>query len=69
MGKKYQPKEFEEKWQKVWEKEKIYQTPPLEEKDKKDKKYILAMFPYPSGGSTCWSCSNLYGNRCFSPFF
>jgi leucyl-tRNA synthetase len=49
MGKKYQPKEFEEKWQKVWEKEKIYQTPPLEEKDKKDKKYILAMFPYPSG--------------------
>jgi leucyl-tRNA synthetase len=49
MGKKYQPKEFEEKWQKVWEKEKIYQTPPLEEKDKKDKKYVLAMFPYPSG--------------------
>ena len=49
MGKKYQPKEFEDKWQKVWEKEKIYQTPPLEEKDKKDKKYILAMFPYPSG--------------------
>jgi leucyl-tRNA synthetase len=49
MGKKYQPKEFEEKWQKVWEKEKIYQTPLLEEKDKKDKKYVLAMFPYPSG--------------------
>jgi len=49
MGKKYQPKEFEEKWQKIWEKEKIYKTPLLKEKDEKDKKYILAMFPYPSG--------------------
>ena len=50
MSNKYQPQKFEEKWVEIWEKEKIYQTPPLkDEKEKKQKKYVLAMFPYPSG--------------------
>jgi len=46
---KYQPKEFEEKWQKKWEEEKVYSTSqkPASAKAKagKDKKYVLAMFP------------------------
>jgi len=49
MVKKYHPKKFEEKWQKIWEEERIYQTPSLEQEGKEDKKYVLAMFPYPSG--------------------
>jgi len=46
---KYQPKEIEEKWQKKWEEEKIYKTSFLNKKNKSDKKYVLSMFPYPSG--------------------
>ena len=46
MPTKYQPQEFEKKWIENWEKEKTYKTP---EKPKKNKKYILDMFPYPSG--------------------
>jgi len=50
---KYQPKEFEEKWQKKWEEEKVYSThqkPAFAKASAgKDKKYVLAMFPYPSG--------------------
>lgn len=44
---KYIPKEFEEKWTDVWDKEKIYvaQAPP----EQKKKMYVLDMFPYPSG--------------------
>ena len=44
---KYQPKEFESKWVETWEKDHIYQTPDIQEGDKK--MYILDMFPYPSG--------------------
>jgi len=43
---KYNHKKIEEKWQKKWEKEKLYQT--SENKDK-PKYYVLDMFPYPSG--------------------
>jgi len=46
MNKKYQFKEIEKKWQEKWEKENIYQV--FEDADKK-KKYVLEMFPYPSG--------------------
>ncbi|MGB9701279.1 MAG: leucine--tRNA ligase [Candidatus Kapaibacteriota bacterium] len=38
--------EIEQKWQKNWEKEHIFQT---NEDDSKPKVYILDMFPYPSG--------------------
>ncbi len=36
---------IEQKWQKKWEKEKIFQ---VSEKSKKPKYYVLEMFPYPS---------------------
>ena len=43
---RYNFKEFEDKWQKVWEDEKVFQT----KIDKtKEKFYCLEMFPYPSG--------------------
>jgi len=41
----YNPREIEPKWQKHWEKEKLYQA-----KDNASKKqYVLIEFPYPSG--------------------
>jgi leucyl-tRNA synthetase len=44
---KYNPKKIEEKWQKYWEKHpELYVA---EDKPGKEKKYILDMFPYPSG--------------------
>ncbi len=44
--KKYNPQSFEKKIIEKWAKEKIYQAP---NSSKKPKKYILDMFPYPSG--------------------
>ena len=44
--KKYFPKNFEKKWQEAWEEGKIYQA---SNDSEKNKKYILDMFPYPSG--------------------
>lgn len=46
MSKKYFPKDFEKKWQDKWEENKIYQA---KNDSEKIKKYILDMFPYPSG--------------------
>lgn len=44
---KYLPHQFEEKWVKQWEEEKVYQTG---KPDKNHPKvYTLSMFPYPSG--------------------
>ncbi len=42
----YDHKKIEKKWQKEWEKKKIYKTL---DSSKKKKYYILDMFPYPSG--------------------
>lgn len=44
--KEYNHKALEKKWQKDWDKRKIYKT---EQPSKKKKFYILDMFPYPSG--------------------
>ena len=44
MKSKYIPQNFEQKWIKKWDLDKIYST-----KEGKDKVYILDMFPYPSG--------------------
>jgi len=40
----YNPSEIEERWQRVWEERRIFKL-----KGKGEKKYILVMFPYPSG--------------------
>jgi leucyl-tRNA synthetase len=42
----YNHLKIEPKWQKEWEKKKIYKT---ENQSKKKKHYVLDMFPYPSG--------------------
>ena len=44
--KTYNPASIESKWQKKWQKSKIYQS---KEGGKKEKFYVLDMFPYPSG--------------------
>jgi len=43
----YEPKQIEQKWQKFWNENNSHE--PLDEDCGKDKKYILSMFPYPSG--------------------
>ena len=45
-AKKYNPSKIEQKWQKIWRESNLYKT---EIDSKKDKFYILDMFPYPSG--------------------
>ena len=47
MNNKYIPSEIEPKWQKIWDEQKIYHTTGNPKIQKK--KYILDMFPYPSG--------------------
>ncbi|TSC64176.1 MAG: leucyl-tRNA synthetase, partial [Microgenomates group bacterium Gr01-1014_93] len=44
--KKYIPKDIEPKWQKKWEESKLFKA---ENGSKEPKKYVLDMFPYPSG--------------------
>ena len=44
--KRYNPKEIEPKWRKVWRETDLYKTP---ENPGDDKFYCLVMFPYPSG--------------------
>jgi leucyl-tRNA synthetase len=46
MNQRYNPKEIEEKWQKVWENEQLFK---VTEDPNKKKYYLLEMFPYPSG--------------------
>lgn len=46
MASKYTPQDIESKWIDEWESKKIYKTPKLT--DKKEKMYVLDMFPYPS---------------------
>lgn len=50
---KYDPSKIEPKWQKVWAREKLYATPEGQGERGKGKgkgnKYVLDMFPYPSG--------------------
>ena len=46
MDQRYNPKEIEEKWQKIWEDQKLFK---VAEDPRKEKYYLLEMFPYPSG--------------------
>ncbi len=45
MNSKYEPNKIEGKWQKKWEEDQVHRA----EIDADKKKYILDMFPYPSG--------------------
>lgn len=47
MSEKYDHNEIEPKWQKKWEQENLYETP--DDPDPANAKYVLGMFPYPSG--------------------
>lgn len=46
MNQRYNPKEIEEKWQKIWEDQNLFN---VTEDPTKEKYYLLEMFPYPSG--------------------
>jgi len=46
VARKYQPREFEGKWQRIWEEQGLYRTA---ESFDKPKFYCLDFFPYPSG--------------------
>ena len=43
---RYNPREAEAKWQKIWEERATFSTP---NDDPRPKYYVLEMFPYPSG--------------------
>jgi len=47
MLNKYLPAKFEDKWIQEWDEKKIFQA--VSPKNKQEKQYVLAMFPYPSG--------------------
>ncbi|MEG0477180.1 MAG: class I tRNA ligase family protein, partial [Raoultibacter sp.] len=44
--KEYNPHELEPRWQNAWEQAAVYK---VDEDAAKPKKYVLEMFPYPSG--------------------
>ncbi len=49
--KNYDHNKVEKKWQEIWDKEGVYLTPEDSTKKGGKKRYILDMFPYPSGAS------------------
>ncbi|WP_375705458.1 class I tRNA ligase family protein, partial [Bartonella sp. AA86SXKL] len=46
LGERYNPRACERKWQAIWDEKKIFQTV---QEDRREKYYVLEMFPYPSG--------------------
>jgi leucyl-tRNA synthetase len=46
LDQRYRHKEIEKKWQRIWESQKLFKAT---EDPKKEKYYLLEMFPYPSG--------------------
>ena len=59
MERVYNPKEIEQKWQKIWDDEKAFAA---SDDYSKPKYYALVEFPYPSGqGAACWTSPPVYG--------
>ncbi|ATP12963.1 leucine--tRNA ligase [Bartonella henselae] len=46
LGERYNPRACERKWQAIWDEKKTFQTV---QEDRREKYYVLEMFPYPSG--------------------
>ena len=50
MTERYDPKEIEQRWQRVWQDERAFHTPnPEPGQVEDDKTYVVEMLPYPSG--------------------
>ena len=62
----YNPKEIEKKWQDYWLENKSFEP---SNDTKKDKKYILSMFPYPSGRIHMGHVRNYCLGDAFARFF
>jgi len=62
---KYQPQKIEKKWQERWEKDKIFE---IKRESKKQKFYVLEMYPYPSGKLHMGHLRNYSIGDCFTRF-